>query len=48
MHKHKVLIMGKGNVLGEEDAAAMRNYTTSVKCVSMTGEALVIKTQDFY
>ena len=40
--------MGKGNMIGEEDATAMRNYTTSVKCVSMEGEVLAIKTIDFY
>jgi hypothetical protein len=42
------VIEGKGSMIGAEDASAMRNYTTSVKCVSMTGEVLAIKTSDFY
>jgi hypothetical protein len=40
--------MGKGYMIGEEDAVAMRNCTTSVKCISMKGELLAIKTSDFY
>ena len=35
-------------MIGDEDAAAMRNYTTSVRCVSQSGILLAIKTSDFY
>jgi len=45
---HKVKVLGSGNMIGEEDAVAFRNYTTSLKCVSNHGELLAIKTQDFY
>lgn len=48
IYPHKISIMGKGNMLCEEDVFALRNCTTSVKCVSMTGELLVMKTIDFY
>ena len=40
--------MGKGNMIGEEDAVVMRNYTTTVRCVTYEGELLAIKTIDFY
>lgn len=35
-------------MIGEEDAVSMRNFTTTVKCVSMQGELLAIKLSDFY
>jgi hypothetical protein len=40
--------MGKGNMLGDEDAFGMRNYTTIARCLSMNGELLAIKIVDFH
>lgn len=46
-YPHKVLVLGKGNIFGEEDAVVSRLHTTSVRCISMEGELLCISLQDF-
>lgn len=48
IHHQKISILGKGNMVGEDDAAQMRNYTTTCKCVSQSGTLLWIKTSEFH
>ena len=48
VHHQKISILGKGNMIGEDDAAAMRNYSTTCRCVSQTGALLWIKTSEFH
>lgn len=35
-------------MIGEEDAVSMREYSTTVKCLSQEGVMLAMKTSDFY
>lgn len=34
IQSQRISIIGCGNMIGEEDAVAIRNYTTTVKCIS--------------
>jgi hypothetical protein len=40
--------MGQGQIMGEEDAIRLVNYTKNVKCKSQQGELLVMTIQDFF
>lgn len=41
-------IIGRGSLLGDEDAAKMRTHTTTVKCESQTAEIMEIQLIDFH
>ena len=44
----RVMILGSGNILGEEDIIKERCYSTSVQCFSQTGELYCISLEDFH
>jgi hypothetical protein len=41
-------LRGQGNMIGEDDASIMRNYSYSCRCYSHKGVLLAIKTNDFH
>ena len=43
----RILSAGKGYLLGHEDVINDRNYTTSVKCISLEGSVFEIKAEEF-
>lgn len=45
---YRCCIMGQGQIMGEEDAIRLVNYTKNVKCKSQQGELLVMTIQDFF
>eukprot|EP00347_Sterkiella_histriomuscorum_P003283 403364882 len=47
-YTQKILLLGRGDMIGEEDAINQRDYTCTVKCNSLNGTLLAIKIQDFY
>lgn len=46
--QHKCCILGRGQLIGEEDAIGMVNYTKTVKCKSAEGSLLEMSVSDFY
>eukprot|EP00347_Sterkiella_histriomuscorum_P024025 403332565 len=44
---YKIAQIGTGQLLGEEDIIAQRNYSTTVTCKSNVGEVYCIKSQEF-
>eukprot|EP00347_Sterkiella_histriomuscorum_P012371 403368842 len=48
VYSQRISIVSRGNMIGEEDAIKMRDYTTTLKCVSQNGILLALKTSDFY
>lgn len=42
------MIIGIGNVIGEEDAVKDRHYSTSVSCFSQYGEVYAITIENFH
>lgn len=43
-----VTIIGRGTMLGEEDAAKMRLHTTTVRCESQRAEVIEMSIIDFH
>jgi hypothetical protein len=43
----RIATVNEGQIVGFEDASNSRNYTTSLKCTSLTGTLYVCKTQEF-
>jgi len=41
------MIIGRGSMIGEEDAISRNNYSCSVKCHSLNGSLFAIKREDF-
>ncbi|CDW71386.1 UNKNOWN [Stylonychia lemnae] len=44
----RIMIIGQGNVIGEEDAIKDRYYSTSVSCFSQEGEVYIISIENFH
>jgi CRP-like cAMP-binding protein len=44
----RLMIIGVGNLIGEEDAIKDRYYSTSVKCFSQTGSLYSITMENFH
>ena len=43
----RILIAGRGHLLGWEDLSNDRNHTTSVRCMSNSGQVLIIDGESF-
>lgn len=43
----KIALVCQGNLIGTEDAINQRNYSTTVKCSSLTGSLFTLKIEDF-
>ena len=43
----RIANVGVGQVLGFEDVILKRNYTTTVRCISTSGQIYAIKAEDF-
>ena len=48
MQNIRIMLIGVGNVIGEEDAVKDRHYSTSVYCFSQNGEVYAITIDNFH